>query len=543
MHILRKSLVALLLIVPFTVSAVEPVPLRVADQDIVSRGDFIRAAIDLLNVPVSDVRTSVLPYKRIPRGLQDEVRIAHEHGALELFGDDLQLARGIKRGEALYVLMKLGNYPEATTRGTQYRDVRQHAVLESPVAVAISEGWMEPLSGDLFGVRRTLLGREGTLLLRKVRGDASTPTSNSHAVQPVKTATVRVNVAIPEATPPLPKSQILETIWGLINQEYLYTEDIDPDEAAYRAAEGLVKSLDEPYTTFMRPKSTKAFQTQIRGELSGIGAQVEMKDGHLTVVTPLRGSPAEDAGLLPGDQILSVNGTDLTGMALGEAVDLVRGPKGSTAELVVRRKGLNLNIEVVRDVIKVPEIDVSWQGDIAIVRLLQFGQITKNDLRGELEAIQRRDPKGIILDLRNNPGGLLDAAQSVLSHFLPDDTPFVKVKTRLSERTDRTRGTPVIRTDVPMVLLINEGSASASEIVAGALQDHKRATLVGKKTFGKGTVQQVLQFNDQSSLKMTIAEWFTPRGRKINEEGIHPDIIVEQEERDEQMAKALELLR
>ena len=203
-----------------------------------------------------------------------------------------------------------------------------------------------------------------------------------------------------------------------------------------------------------------------------------------------------------------------------------------------------LNVTVLRDTIKVPEIEISWQGETAIVKIYQFGKLTDTELRKHMADIQEQNPKGLVLDLRNNPGGLLHAAEIVLSNFLPKGTAYAQIMRKSGSQTSYTEDPPTINPDVPVVVLVNAGSASASEIVAGAMQDHNRGTVVGEKTFGKGTVQQVLQFMDESSLKMTVAEWLTPDGRKINEEGIEPDIFLQTlTERDEQMLKALDILR
>ncbi|MBU1911526.1 S41 family peptidase, partial [Patescibacteria group bacterium] len=268
------------------------------------------------------------------------------------------------------------------------------------------------------------------------------------------------------------------------------------------------------------------------------------RNGILTIVSPLRSSPAERAGLKPNDEILKADGVDLTDMPFLDAVNHVRGPKGTTVELTIRRSGTELKIKVVRDEVKVPEIEITWQGKIALVKLMQFGKTTENELRGALEEVQSQGPSGVIVDLRSNPGGLLHAANLVISNFVPKGTKVAEIISRDGTRTDETTDMPTIRSDVPVVVLVNEGSASASEIVAGALQDYGRATVVGTKTFGKGTVQQIIRFNDESGLKITIAEWKTPDGRKIDGVGVRPDVAVEYKtERDEQMLKALEILR
>ncbi|MFH0851971.1 MAG: S41 family peptidase, partial [Candidatus Peregrinibacteria bacterium] len=307
--------------------------------------------------------------------------------------------------------------------------------------------------------------------------------------------------------------------------------------------EAIVKSLGDPYSTFYRPASARAFQSRIQGEVSGIGAQVEDREGVLTIVTPLPSSPAEKAGLKPNDEILAVDGVSILGLTYEEMVDHVRGPKGSVAKLKVRRNGTEMDIAVTRDTIKVPEIDIKWQEDVAVVRLLQFGKLTETDLRPEMKHIQEQDPQGVILDLRNNPGGLLNAATIVTANFLPKGSTVARIISNTGERMDVTEDEPTIAATVPVIVLINGGSASASEIVAAALQDAGRATIVGEQSYGKGTVQEVLEFNDKSSLKLTIAEWKSPLGHKIDGAGVKPDVEVATAERDEQLARAIDLLK
>jgi carboxyl-terminal processing protease len=273
---------------------------------------------------------------------------------------------------------------------------------------------------------------------------------------------------------------------------------------------------------------------------------VEQKDNVLVIVSPLPGSPAEKAGLLPGDEILSVNDESLLNLGYQDAVDKVRGPKGSTANLVIRRNGSEIKVPVVRDTVTIPDLEVVYQDNVAIVKLHQFGQLTDTDFLQQMQEVKKKNPRGVILDLRNNPGGLLDAAKVVAGAFLPDGSPYVNIYEAgvADPEVDKTEGTPIFGSDVPMVILVNKGSASAAEIVAGALQDAGRAKLVGEQTFGKGTVQQIFTFGDGSSLKMTIAEWKTPLGRKIDGIGVAPDItLAASETGDVQLDRAMGLLR
>lgn len=516
--------------------------LRVGDEEVVTRGDFLRAAVEILNLEnTSYDAKATLPFVRVPVGLDKYVRIAEKKKALSVFRNDLLLARGIARGEALQILVALSG--AQSSKQISFKDVEKGTADERAVAVALDKSWMSAIQPDLFGVRRMLTGKDALLLLRKVAGESGSQVPVGNTINDA-TPTIKIDFKSNQRLSNLPKTQILESIWKIIQDDYLRGDDVDPDEAAWKAAEGLVGSLGDKYSTFMRPVNARSFQSQIQGEVSGIGAQVEYVDEILTVVTPIVGSPAETAGLKPGDQIIKVDGVSLAGLSFLDAVDKVRGPRGSTVNLIVRRNGVELSFSVTRDIVRVPEDVVSWQGEVLVVKIAQFGKITDDELRPLLEKARADKPKGVVLDLRNNPGGLLDAATTVVSAFVPKGSDVSVIRSRNSERTEKTSLDPVMDPTVKLVVLINEGSASASEIVAGALQDHKRATLVGTKSFGKGTVQQVVQFVDQSSMKLTIAEWLTPLKRKIDGIGVMPDILVPDEtDRDAPLLRALELLR
>ncbi|MDO8649359.1 MAG: S41 family peptidase [Candidatus Peregrinibacteria bacterium] len=505
-----------------------------ADAGTISRGSFIKDAVDTLSLTITEKGT--VPYTGVPASLLPAVRTAHARSALSVFGKDLKLTEPITRSQAVQVLVKLLSLPEPKTT-QEFSDIRRNTVEARAIQIAIDRQWLKPLRATVFGAKRPLTLRESRLLLSRVKRSASMEEESDSKVE-----VIRVKIA-PRTQRELPNGEILQTIWNLLNDEYLYKDKIKADEASFRAAEGLVQSLGDPYTTFMRPASARNFQTQIQGEVTGIGAQVEQKGTVLIIVSPLPSSPAEKAGLKPGDEIIAADDKSLAGLSFEDAVSRVRGPKGTSVKLRIRREGAEFDVEVLRDLVRVPEIIIKFQGNVAVVKIVQFGQTTDRDLRGLMEEVAKQKPSGIILDLRNNPGGLLHAADVVASNFLPEGSTVAKIVAKGETREEVTTGAPTIDPSMPLVVLVNRGSASASEIVAGALQDAKRAVLVGQKSFGKGTVQQVLQFNDGSTLKMTVAEWLTPAGRKIDGVGVMPDHLVEEGERDEPMLKALELLR
>src|SRR3989338_7203377 len=388
--------------------------MSVAAETIVSRGNFIRDVVQALDLPLSkDVQIST---ERIPRALQPYINTAHDRGALKIFGNAIDQTKAITRGEAVFILMKLQTL-HSKTKATKFTDVPKNSELAEAVQIALDRQWMRAQRPKLFGTDKALTVREHTLLLKRIQ--KKTPTKES-SDETGNVTTIRVNYKPLDAE--LPKNAILQAIWKLLNDEYLHKDKINAEEAAYKAAEGLVQSLNDPYTVFFRPSKNKNFQSQISGEVTGIGAQVEQKEGVLVIVAPLKNSPAEKAGLLPGDEILSADGVSLAGLGFQDAVDKVRGPKGTTVKLRIRRNGSDLDVSVTRDVVRVPEIDISFQGSVAIVKLHQFGQITERDLRSLLQEVQQQRPTGLVLDLRNNPGGLLHAADIVVSNFLPQGT-------------------------------------------------------------------------------------------------------------------------
>ncbi len=509
--------------------------LNVKDTALVTRGDFLRAVIVELGLPVDTKAVPKETYKpSVPQAYKPYVRIAETYGAMTAFSSsDASLRKPVTRGEAAVIAMKMRNMKPSGSK-LSFTDVKG---IEDAAQLAVEQGWMKPVRSTLFGTSRNLTGREAKLMLQKLSGNASITTkSNATSIKVQYKQQKQID---------LPQADLLRTVWQLLNQQYLYHTKIDSKEAGYKAAEALVNSLNDPYTIFMRPADAKNFQEQFQGEVSGIGAQVEYSDNALTVVAPINGSPAQKAGIRAGDRIIKVNGETLANMNLVQAVDKIRGPKGTSVKLTILRDGSEMDIEVTRDTVRLPEIDISSQDGIAIVRIVQFGQTTDTQLRSLMTDVQSKNPKGLILDLRNNPGGLLHAAEITLSNFLPEGSSVAVIKSASEEFTEVTADKPTISEDVPMIVLVNKGSASASEIVAGALQDYKRAIVIGEKTFGKGTVQQIVEFSDGSSMKMTIAEWLTPKGREIDKNGLEPDVPVAAGDgtRDMQLLKALDLLR
>lgn len=341
-------------------------------------------------------------------------------------------------------------------------------------------------------------------------------------------------------------------VWRDMEDSYVNKSKMDREEMVYGAIGGMVKSLGDPYTVFMEPKEAKQFKDDVSGSFEGIGAEIGIRKDILTIISPLKGTPADLAGLRPGDKILKINDTITLDLTVEEAVGLIRGQKGTEVALYITRDGFEKakEIKITRGTIKIPIVKFEMKGsDTAYIALYHFTSNSSIELRNALREALNVGAKRMVLDLRNNPGGYLDASIDIASLFLPAGEVVVSEKFGNGEKDEYKSYGPGILKDFPMVVLINEGSASASEILAGALRDIREVKLIGQKTFGKGSVQQLKDLKGGASLKITIAKWFTPKGYSISEGGLAPDVEVKMTEEDfenkmdPQLEKALEVIK
>lgn len=339
--------------------------------------------------------------------------------------------------------------------------------------------------------------------------------------------------------------------WNYVHQDF-YKPTIDDGALVNGAVGGMVAALGDPHTAFVDAQQAAINDSSLSGSFEGIGATVEMREGRLTVVAPIKDSPAEKAGLKPDDVILKVNDTIIQNMDVNQAVSLIRGPKGSTVTLQVQRaKQPVFTVSIVRDTIRTPFVESHMiEGTtIAYVRLNDFGATAPDELNAALVQLMAQHPTGLVFDLRQDPGGYLNAAIDIASEFIKGGQTVLieREKDGTTHKFQANRGG--VATDIPMVLLIDKGSASASEIVAGALKDYKRATVIGETSYGKGSVQNVHTLSDKSQLRVTIAHFFSPLDHEINDVGIKPDIEVPltdadvAAQRDPQLDKAVEVLK
>lgn len=340
--------------------------------------------------------------------------------------------------------------------------------------------------------------------------------------------------------------------WSIINDQYLKNSEVKGTDKVHGAIGGLVASLNDPYSQFFTPETGKKFRDDIRGDFSGIGAEIGIRKDRLLIIAPLKDSPAMKAGLKPLDYILKIGATSTDGLSVEQAVNLIRGPKGSSIVLSILRDTFEKPKEfsIVRDTITLPTVDLVMKDDgIAHIALYSFNANSNRLLYEAINKALQSGAKGMVLDLRNNPGGYLEVAVDIAGWFLEKGTLVVSEAGRNGVNEEfRADGNAALK-DFPVVVLMNGGSASASEILAGALHDQRKIKLIGEKSFGKGTVQQLENLSDGSSLKITIAHWVLPSGGILENGGIEPDIKVEltdkdiEAKKDPQLEKAIEVLK
>ncbi len=341
--------------------------------------------------------------------------------------------------------------------------------------------------------------------------------------------------------------------WRLLQSRYIDADKLQTQQLVLGAVSGLVKAVGDPYTVFMTPDENVDFRDSLSGHLQGIGAELDENDEVIKIVRPLKGSPAEKAGILPNDIVVKVNDEDITGQNLQTVISKIRGQKGTSVKITIFRENADdvLEFNIVRDDITVPSIEYMVKetatGSVGYLAINQFGSETVSEVREIMAGVDASKLKGFIVDLRFNGGGYLDAAVDLVSMFQKEGK-VVSVEARGKAPQRHYVSGQTILPDIPLVILQNQGSASASEIMAGALQDHERATIIGMKSFGKGTVQEVVDLPGGSSLRVTIAKWLTPDGHDIGKLGITPDIVVDRvqadvdAQRDPQLEAALQFL-
>jgi len=350
--------------------------------------------------------------------------------------------------------------------------------------------------------------------------------------------------------------------WDKVENKFVEKDKLKPEKMFYGAIKGMVASLEDPHTYFLTPEENKQSKDDLEGKFEGIGAQLGLKDNRVVIIAPLKNSPAENAGVRAGDYITHVDGESIQGWTLLQAVKKIRGPKGTKVVLGLERKGEEVEVEIIRNEIIINSVELEYEtrkdcnnncDQIAHLKLIQFGENTNNEwdkaINKIVEKWKNKEIKGLVLDLRDNPGGYLQSSVYLASEFLPKGKLVVRQESTDSDIKDYnvTRNGKLL--DIPLIILINKGSASASEIMAGALRDNKSTKLIGEQSFGKGSVQDAFDLKKGAGIHVTVSKWILPNGDWINKKGIKPDIIIENEieegntitkETDKQLEKAIE---
>lgn len=349
--------------------------------------------------------------------------------------------------------------------------------------------------------------------------------------------------------------------WDKVEQRYVDKKKVDPKKMFYGAVRGMVASVDDPYTFFLTPDENKQSKDDLGGRFEGIGAQLGMQANRIVVIAPLKNSPAAQAGVRAGDIILKVNGESTKNWTLPFAVSKIRGPRGSKVKLTLQRGEKQIDVDLTREQIQVDSIELSYESKLdcktscpkaAVIKINQFGETTNEEWDRAVEEVANKwrsgQIKGLVLDLRSNPGGFLDSAVYLASDFLKVGELVVKQESLDKSKEYKSQRNGLLL-NIPLTVLINRGSASASEILAGALRDHKKAILIGEKSFGKGSVQEALDLSEGAGLHVTVAKWILPAGDWINGRGIEPQIKIENKvdqentltrEKDAQLEKAIQ---
>lgn len=369
--------------------------------------------------------------------------------------------------------------------------------------------------------------------------------------QATKASVPRVNYNIVNGTPVVSKTQkdlknidfsLFWDTWAQLEEKYVDRSKVDPQKMFYGAIKGMVASVGDPYTFFLTPEENKQSKEDLGGMFEGIGAQLGLEANRIVVVAPIKNSPAEAAGVKAGDVIEKVDGESTKGWVLTQAVAKIRGPKGSSVKLTLNREGKEIDVDIKRDTIKVESVEVKLDekqtgctdticGNVAYLKLNQFGENTVDEWEAQIGKIKaawdKKEIKGMVLDLRDNPGGYLESSVYLAGEFLPKGTLVVRQESKVFGNKDYNVERTGSLLDIPLVVLVNRGSASAAEILSGALRDHKRAILIGEKTFGKGSVQEAMDLPQGAGVHVTVAKWVLPSGEWINGKGIEPEVKVD----------------
>ena len=484
---------------------------------VINKAEFIKYLVKVNNPDFKPIKRVRLPFEDTNNNASYAPYI-HEAIQLGILSDRekvLNPYRKLKLYEALELVFHSKSIPIPKTfvGDIPYKDLKRNKRLAPLIMRAMNFNLTSPERANYFGARRKVTRVQAAQMIYKMELYNLSPTT------PKKQ----------EITSSDPQLQKIISAWQLINANYVERDKIDATKLSDAAIDAIVQKLDDPYSAYLDKEKNAAFSDDLGGKLEGIGAYIAMdEEGNIAIVSPIKDSPADKAGVKAGDIIKKINDLDTADLSLYEAVSHIKGPKGTMVQLTIERNKKIIEILVVRDVIVIPalEYELKENDSVMYIKLYHFNQNASKEFKEVTEIIQQNSKvKGVIIDLRNNPGGLLNSSIEILNHLLPSQSIAVNIKYNFFNFTQYTNGAGEL-SKYPMVVLINKGSASASEIVAGALQDYEIAKVIGETSFGKGTVQEVNFFTDSTSLKLTVAKWLTPNNKDIGKEGITPDIEI-----------------
>lgn len=475
------------------------------------------------------------------------------------YSNDLKFSpeEAITKIDALKIIMPLEGIPAPLIDSEtvlNFTDVRDESPYSYLVKAAQNSG-LQDLSTDRFEPFKLLTRGDLAYILyraeiyRQIFGFAPYPDGTTTYTDPELTTEE-------EALLNNPKFPIFVDVWSRINQGYLNKKGIDKNELIYQATQGMVNSLGDQYSIFESPEKGREIEDSFDGSFEGIGVILDEFENQTIILSVINESPAEKAGLKAGDIINKIDQKSIKGMNGDDITKLIKGKSGTKVELEIKRDQETLTFTIIRDELTIDTVvqqeghPVSIPENIGYLSIYQFTESTGDEFDTLLKTTLAKNPKGLILDLRDDPGGYLETAYQVMEHFIPKDDVLINIEIndRISAEYSRGKG-EIKEKKIPVVVLVNKGTASASEVVAGALQDYKIATLIGETTFGKGTVQEVTNYTDGSFFKLSIAHWLTPDKRDINKVGLTPDIVVEETKddalgkTDTQLQKAIEELQ
>lgn len=476
---------------------------------------------DNINLPFTDTLNTHSKARYLQTAIDLRLIPAYNN---QTFGTDF----GISKHQALskiFTALGVGqNYLQAQ-KGTPFRDVTAKSFI-APIALKAAElNILEQETPGSFKGFKTVTKGEIAHYLYQV-----------HTYNPDQ-ASNTIIIEKPTSTKQEIPYKIFDNVWEQVTKEYLHNDQLDEQELEYQAIKGLLNAVEDPYTIFDDPEEAESFLQNFQSELSGIGIIIEKINGQTTIISPLTGSPAEKAGLKPNDIIVKVDNQDVTNKSISAVAQLIQGEVGTKVEIQVLRDGQTRNYTVQRATIDITTVESEIKNNVAIITIKNFGEGTYQEFLNEVKTLKESNPKGYVIDLRNNPGGYLFSAVNIFGTFIDQTSIAVKLQDNQQKIEEISTSPENLLTGEKVVVLINEGSASASEILAGALQDYEIATVIGTTSFGKGTAQNVLRYLDGSLLKITTAQWLTPNGNSINQTGITPDIEVLQN--SEQLNRAI----